>query len=328
MNFTPPSHTNLNSLSDEALHKNTMRAAANEKAATLILLEYLAEVENRRLYAIKSYSSLWEYIHKALGYSEWQASDRVNAVRLIAKVPEVKKELLEGNLSLTTISMLSSHIKREKCEPSKTKELLKAILGKSTRETECVLASETTLTAKPDQIHAISKDLTRITIEVNQEFLDLMKRTQELGGHPGSCPQELFKLALHYFVSRNEIKSKEIKKTTHQETHSNLKITDQLHHQTILSTWAPTLKTNRSRYISKNVKMKIRIRSNDQCEYIDPIHKRRCECRTKLEYDHIKPFAKNGTNNIENLRHYCRAHNQLAAFHVFGKSKVEEYFKN
>ena len=332
----------LDLISDEELHSRTLTASANEKQATLILLEYLSEVDHRRLFALRGYSSLWEYVHKALGYSEAQTSDRVNAVRLIARVPAVKKELEEGNLSLTTAAKLGSHVKREKCEKEEVVELLQSVVGKSSREVEKVLASESTQPARPDQIKVVTKNTTRIMMDVDQAFLDLMTRVQELSGHPGSRPQELFKTTMSEFVKRREVKPQEVK------AHAKDKVDGE--NETALLR-APACKTEyaskensahvdgpsaddfssdelqRSRYISKEVRTKIRIRSGDRCEYIDSETKRRCECRTKLQFDHHIPFAKNGANTLENIRHYCFAHNQLAAIQEFGEEKMRGYFK-
>ena len=58
----------LNSLSNSELHAQTKNAAHQEKAAILILLEHLAEVDERKLYALYGYPSLWEYAKTELGY--------------------------------------------------------------------------------------------------------------------------------------------------------------------------------------------------------------------------------------------------------------------
>ena len=326
----------LDLISDEELHARTLTASANEKQATLVLLEHLAEVDHRRLFALRGYSSLWEYVHKALGFSEAQTSDRVNAVRLISKVPQVKKELEEGNLSLTTAAKLGSHVKREQCEKEEAVGLLQSVVGKSSREVEKVLAAESTQPARPDQIKVVTKDTTRIAIDVDQEFLDLMTRVQELSGHPGSRPQELFKTAMSEFVKRREVKPQEVNADDKNET--------TLHRTPAFKTGSASNEdsvqvgcsaandfksdeTQRSRYISKEVRIKIRIRSGDRCEYVDPYTKRRCECRTKLQFDHHIPFAKNGESTLENIRHFCFAHNQLAAIQSFGEEKIRGYFK-
>ena len=372
----------LDLISDEELHVQTLTASANEKQATLVLLEHLAEVDHRRLFALRGYSSLWEYVHKALGFSEAQTSDRVNAVRLISRVPEVKKELEVGNLSLTTAAKLGSHVRRENCAVGEAVELLQSVVGKSSREVEKVLASESTEPARLDQIKIVTKETTRITIDVGQEFLDLMKRVQELSGHPGSSAQSLFKTAMSEFVKKREVKVQIVKATIKPvaqsgvkqfaqpktpftispkitEMHATNKTEDK--NETTLRR-APACKTGsasndatfekegtpiknslmnnlkstdasgfdasqRSRYISKEVRTKIRIRSGDRCEYIYSSTQRRCECRTRLQFDHHIPFAKNGENTLENIRHFCAAHNQLVAIQEFGEEKMREYLK-
>ena len=135
---------NLISLSNDLLLSETQQAASNEKAATLILLEHLAEIDRRRLYAVRGYSSLWEYVHKALQYSEAQAYDRVSAMRLMVRVPEVKAELRSGKLTLTTTAKLGAHARRGKLRPEETVTLLREISGKPSREVERVLVSQST----------------------------------------------------------------------------------------------------------------------------------------------------------------------------------------
>lgn len=102
----------LSVLSNNELHRQTVKAAASEKAATLVLLEHLAEIDVRRLYALYGYPSLWEYVKTELGYSESQSFERINAMRLIRKAPEVKTELENGNLSLTATAKIGAHVRK------------------------------------------------------------------------------------------------------------------------------------------------------------------------------------------------------------------------
>ncbi len=215
---------NLVLLTNEALHLQTLTAASNEKSATLLLLEHLAEVDHRRLYAVMGYSSLWLYVNQALGYSETQSSERVSAMRLMVKVPEVKKELEAGKLTLTATAKLATHIRREKIAPAETLNLLKSVMGKSSREVDRVLASESTVVARPDQVKVITAERTKITIEVDENFLTLMNRVKELKGHVGSSPQDLFKMGMQELVKRYEVKTKPVAKTraAHTKTEKEL----------------------------------------------------------------------------------------------------------
>ena len=83
----------LTHLSNQELHQQTLTAAQTEKNATLELLKYLREVEMRRLFAERGYSSLFEYIVKALHYSEAAASERVAAMRLVKDGEKIKRAI-------------------------------------------------------------------------------------------------------------------------------------------------------------------------------------------------------------------------------------------
>ncbi len=61
-------------------------------------------------------------------------------------------------------------------------------------------------------------------------------------------------------------------------------------------------------------------RASYQCEYTGPGGVR-CTARTRLEIDHVDPYAKGGAGSEENLRVLCRAHNLFSAAREFG-----EYF--
>ena len=328
---------NIAHLSNESLHLLAVSAASNERSATLVLLDHLAEIDRRRMHAAMGYSSLWQYVCQALGYSESQAFERISAMRLMIKVPEIKVALEAGNISLTTTAKLASHVRREKTEPIETLSLLKSITGKSSREVDRVLACEssTDLVARPDQLKPISEETTRITIDVDQEFLELMNRVRELKGHPGSSNQEVFRLAMKSLVKRHEVKSvvQEVAKPPMQTTHQNSS-PHTIPHTTLfgapqVSSASPSPSSGAdSRYISVVTKNKIRLRSGDQCEFIDPTSKKRCDCKTKLEFDHIIPYLLGGQTTFVNLRHYCSAHNQLSAIRQFGLSHMDPFLKN
>ena len=51
---------------------------------------------------------------KILGYSETQAAERVNSVRLMRAIPEVEAKIKTGSLSMTTASLVQRHLKQEK----------------------------------------------------------------------------------------------------------------------------------------------------------------------------------------------------------------------
>ncbi|MFI5370956.1 MAG: HNH endonuclease [Candidatus Eisenbacteria bacterium] len=60
-------------------------------------------------------------------------------------------------------------------------------------------------------------------------------------------------------------------------------------------------------------------RDQGQCTFVAE-NGRRCEARTRLEFDHVDPVARGGDPTSDNLRLRCRAHNQYAAERAFGEA--------
>jgi 5-methylcytosine-specific restriction endonuclease McrA len=64
------------------------------------------------------------------------------------------------------------------------------------------------------------------------------------------------------------------------------------------------------------VRDQVLVRDGRRCTYVGPDG--RCPAVTELELDHICPHAQGGSDDMDNLRTLCRAHNQRAAEIVFG----------
>ena len=78
----------------------------------------------------------------------------------------------------------------------------------------------------------------------------------------------------------------------------------------------PTRKSSKTsknqRYIPRKIKEKVYVNAQGRCQFISKITGRRCECRTNLQYDHIRPVSERGKSTVDNLRLYCFQHNQRA----------------
>jgi hypothetical protein len=63
------------------------------------------------------------------------------------------------------------------------------------------------------------------------------------------------------------------------------------------------------RYVPAAVKREVMKRDGGRCTFVGT-NGRRCESRTRLEFDHVTPVARGGRTCADNLRLRCRAHNQ------------------
>ena len=112
----------LKNYSDKELLAKTKNLIREEQKLLSIILSHLEEIERRKLYSDLGYQSLFDYALKELCYTEQQAWRRINAMRVMRKLPELRNQLNDGSLSLSNINMASSLFKDAKIN-SKEKQL-------------------------------------------------------------------------------------------------------------------------------------------------------------------------------------------------------------
>jgi hypothetical protein len=95
---------NLKSLSDSDLELQIKSLVAQERAVLTRILDHLREVEDRKLHLKRGCGSLFDYATRELGYSEASAARRIDAMRLLRQIPEVRDKIAAGSLSLCTSS--------------------------------------------------------------------------------------------------------------------------------------------------------------------------------------------------------------------------------
>jgi hypothetical protein len=137
-----------------------------EKKATSKVLEYLNEIDKRKIWVKEGYSSLYDFCVRYLGYSEGEANRRIQAGRLTQRVEAVKPLLEKGEVSLTSLTLLSPVLTKENA-----KTILPKVIGKPTREVEKVINE-----------HFPEKALKKETFEVelDEEIKNLLERAKQI----------------------------------------------------------------------------------------------------------------------------------------------------
>lgn len=103
----------LTALSDDELFSELKRLVAVERESTVDVLRHLAEIDRRRAVEKTSTPSLYVYCVRELGYAEGAAYRRIRAARCARDFPRVYVLLRRGRLTLTTVSLLAPHLRRE-----------------------------------------------------------------------------------------------------------------------------------------------------------------------------------------------------------------------
>ena len=317
---------NLKNLSDKKLLELVARSVRDERKATLLVLELIAEMDSRKLYLKYGYNSLFVYLTTELNYSEGATHRRITSARMLSKCPETKDMLLDARLSLTTLSMLSGKLTEENKD-----SLLKEASYKSKRELEDLLLSigsgakkkiqekikpvvvekevkdKSLLETKAEQgfenhfSQRISKPVVEkrlnLSFSVPEETGELIDEAKQIlsGKFPkGAKLEDLFVAGLNALVKEHRAKNKSLGSKKSRGSKKG------------------------SRHIPAKVRKVVLERDKYQCSYIGENGKACCS-KWDIEVDHLTPFSEGGEHTPENLRVLCGAHHQYITEQKFGR---------
>ena len=325
-----PDYSNL-SATELICLVSTKRVSERQATAELVLV--LSELERRRLYLDYGHSSLYSFCCERLGLSAGAAMRRINSARVILQHPEVYYKLRDGDLCLSAVAEMYKILETENAA-----KVLECAQGKSRREVEKLIAQELPAVApKKERIRPIKvaqpeapvlkaalKDSQQpqraqqqaysISLQVDQEFMDLYQRIQLLAGERGM--KAVLTKALTEYERRNCPKLRNEQRNQQRQVRREKRAAAS-------KLWSAEQPEHCSQRYSQSVPIAVRdavfVRDGGRCTFTAPDGVR-CSCCTKLEVDHIVPRARGGSNDINNLRLTCRQHNQLYAEREFGVS--------
>src|ERR1044072_7935618 len=96
----------LRHLTDETLLRDLNALVAHDRTTTVALVAHLSEVDLRRLYRPRGFSSMFQYCIRELGMSEDVAWRRIITARLARRVPRTFPALAGGRLPVSGVGLL------------------------------------------------------------------------------------------------------------------------------------------------------------------------------------------------------------------------------
>ena len=317
--------------------------------AELLLL--LGEIDERKLYAAQAYPSMFAFCLGELGFSEDVACNRIAVARLARRLPRVLDFVRDGRVHLTGLRLLDSLLTNENLE-----DVLAAATRKSKREIEELVAQ---LSPRPPVLPSIRKlPEPRSEALAQQETsalalaLDTPPSALEVPLPPPPAARERkpevepLSAATYRveFTADRALKAK-LEKAEELMRHRvgrgnlvavieralDLLITEATKERFGVgrkprSTAAEVEAEERevvSRHIPDAIKREVYERDGGQCAFVSD-DGRRCEERGGLEFEHTEGFARTGRHAVEELKLFCRAHNQYAADALYGRDFMQE----
>ena len=105
--------TTVSALSDDRLLERTKELSGIEHHLEVVVIDHLREIQKRRLYLRRGFSSLFDYAVRELGYSDAAAWRRIKAMRLCADVEGVRERLQNGTMTLNAAAQLQNAFDRQ-----------------------------------------------------------------------------------------------------------------------------------------------------------------------------------------------------------------------
>ncbi|HWU44888.1 MAG TPA: HNH endonuclease signature motif containing protein [Bdellovibrio sp.] len=328
----------LKKLKNWELESQLKNLVAKERRLLHIILEHIKEVDIRKLYVERAYSSLFEYLVKELGYSGSAAMRRIDAAKLLREIPSVSEKIQEGSLNLSQIGELSRAVKEkekscgEKISSAQKVELVHAIVGKSIAETQKELCLALDIDLKEPEKKLVQKDdSVHLTITLSKELHDKLMKCKDLASHALLQQQSDVSMnALFEFLADEYLdKTEPIENKITDSKFTNSKNTGSRNGEKVQVTSALALscgenfdqnsgRTNTKSKILKTLTPKTRqeiFRRDRCCQYVDKNTGRRCESTFLLQVDHKIPrwvtrwtAADHSTMNLQLL---CGEHNKM-----------------
>lgn len=294
---------------NEVLFSRMKKLVATERLIGVEILELLYEIELRKAYAELKYDGLFTYCVRELGFSDAQAYQRIQAMRALKSIPELKPMIESGSLSVSSVSKVETHLRQEKKLgkdlPRETRlELFEAMRNCSSREVDAKL-----LEVKGE------KPRVKLILELDEELEALWTEVKNRAAHRSKGSEaEVLKILAREWLSRNdparEVRSRKILDSKNvSSTHTIVNV----HGDSRQEIGARRKPISKRTSIPASLRREIFRRDQSKCA--------NCGSLYALEIDHRNPVARGGKNTPENLRVLCRSCNQHSAIREFPWAK-------
>ena len=350
MNTYLPSH-----LSNNALMHEFVSLSKDLRTRTATFLAYLAEVDHRKLYVPAAHASMYSYCVHELHMSEETAYRRIHVARAARQFPAIFSALAEGRLNLTAVLLLAPHLTARNAD-----ELLAAAVHKTKPGIELLLAERF---PKPDLptlmqpiVQATAPDELALgpvvpsgggNASLHMEPLALEQVVPSIESKNAAQVEPLLPHSKLTPLSPGRVGWQV---TVDQETHEQLlyakallghavpsgdvaevlkraleALVEKLEKQKFAkcARSGPRRSKAKGRYIPAEIRRTLLERDGGQCTFVSE-HGKRCDSRTRLEFDHVDEVARGGQTTTSNMRLRCRAHNQFEAERRFGAGFMQE----
>jgi 5-methylcytosine-specific restriction endonuclease McrA len=333
------------------LDRELTAAIARENVSTAVVLDHIAEYDERKLYLPAGYPSMFAYCVEVLHLSEEAAYKRIRVARAARRFPAIFDLMADGRLHLSGVVLLAAYLTEHNAG-----ELLAAATHKTAKQIERLLAERFPRPDVPATIHAlppcpaasppapVPNGVPELAlgsvgegVKIPAEALELSSRTVEAplappfpADRPTMKPLASQRFALQVTIDEETQEALQYAQDllSHELPAGNVAavlkmaleaLIPELEKRRFAATERPRAgKASRSlRHIPARVRREVWKRDQGRCTFVSE-DGHRCAERRFIQFDHVHEVARGGEATVDGVRLLCHAHNQLAAERTFG----------
>ena len=281
---------------DEELVARLGQLLDSERQLAADLLCHMAEVDSRKLYAERGYSSMYAYATEGLGLSEAQAYRRIRVARTARRRPELFEDIATGRLTISGIDIMASHL-----DAAGGSELLDAARGRSSREIRHLVAAARPEPKVPDSISPLDGEWVVVRFAAARSIEEKLEEARGLLSHsvPGGNLADIFERALDALIEKT-------RKRRFAETPS------------------PTGSRKagkRSRHIPAEIRREVATRDGGRCQFVGK-DGHRCDSSAFVQFHHVDAYGRGNGHSAARMMMLCATHNRLLAEKEYGEEHM------
>lgn len=288
----------ISKLSNRELEASLKQLVGGERKILYSILQHINEVESRRLYLEKAYSSLYEYLVKECHYSGSAAMRRISAARLLKEVPEISHKIQSGALNLSQIGELTRAVKQKEnsgiaVSSLRKVEILDTISGKTTEQTQKEISTRLHLEFRKPETKFIQKDdSVSLSITLSQAQYRKLLDCKNSASHQllSSKNGEVSLAAVLEFLMDQHLKIEKGPARAKKDIDGKL--------------------NTKNKTLTEKLRREV-LKRDQCCQFKDKSSGKVCGSKFSLEVDHKHPQWAQGNHSAANLQVLCRAHNNF-----------------
>jgi 5-methylcytosine-specific restriction endonuclease McrA len=258
------------------------------------------------------YRSLMDYAISGLGLTPDVAYNHCTVAKKSQELPEVRKAVSEGVLSVSAARHLA---------PVLTKENEKELVALGSRLTQSELRREVArrnpeMNEAPEKARYVREDRLALELRVSEELMKKLRRAQDLTSESQrklcSLEATLEAMVEIFLEKRDPLKKAERAKGRAEKAETNQVASPGLPLEDQRATPQARIIRKASPYrtpVPALLKHQILLRTQGQCTEKTPDGKR-CKQTRWLQLHHVRPLSEGGENTLENLTVLCSGHHR------------------